>query len=255
MIDAHIHADCRPYEDFENMAVAGIEFALTLAHDPMRMSTSAVVLDHFYRILENDFSRAESNGLTLKAALGLHPRSICPDYELVLQKLPEFLERDEVVALGEVGLETDSDIEKEVFKTQLQMADEIGIKVVVHTPRRNKREITMKTLPIINKNIDPSMVVVDHVDSSIIDLMADFDGMLGITVQPQKMTPQEAVELLEGKFEDYGPERFMLDSDMSSSPSDPLSVPKTVHQLKLAGWDHEKINMLSHKNATNFYSL
>jgi len=28
----------------------------------------------------------------------------------------------------------------------------------------------------------------------------------------------------------------MLDSDMSSSPSDPLSVPKTVHELKLAGF-------------------
>jgi uncharacterized protein len=255
MIDAHIHADCRPYEDFEKMAVAGIEYALTLAHDPMRMSTSAVVLDHFYRILENDFPRAESNGLTLKAALGLHPRSICSDYKLVLEKLPWFLDQDEVVALGEIGLETASEIEKEVFKTQLQMADEMKIKVVVHTPRRNKREITIKTLSIINGNVDPSLVVVDHVDSSIIDLMADFDGMLGITVQPQKMTPTEAVQLLGETFNEYGPERFMLDSDMSSSPSDPLSVPKTVHQLKMAGWDNKKIKMLSYKNATDFYSF
>jgi uncharacterized protein len=255
MIDAHIHADCRPYEDFENMAVAGIESALTLAHDPMRMSTSAVVLDHFYRIIENDFPRAESNGLKLKAAIGLHPRSICPDYKLVLQKLPEFLDIDEVAAMGEIGLETASDIEKDVFKTQLQMADEMGIKVAVHTPRRNKREITIKTLSIIEKNIDSSRVVVDHVDPSIIDLVADFDGMLGITVQPQKMTPTEAVALLDETFSEYGPERFMLDSDMSSSPSDPLSVPKTVHQLKLAGWRDKKINMLCHQNAADFYNL
>lgn len=255
MIDAHIHADCRPYEDFERMAVAGIESALTLAHDPMRMTTSAVVLDHFYRILENDFKRAESNGLTLKAALGLHPRSICPDYKLVLRKLPWFLDREEVIALGEVGLETASNIEREVFRTQLKMADELDMKVAVHTPRRNKREITIKTLSLINNNIDPSLVVVDHVDASIIDLLADFEGMLGITVQPQKMTPQEAVELLEGTFDEYGPERFMLDSDMSSSPSDPLSVPKTVHQLKMAGWNDKKIEMLSKKNVTNFYGF
>jgi uncharacterized protein len=97
--------------------------------------------------------------------------------------------------------------------------------------------------------------VLDHVDPSIIDLMADFDGMLGITVQPQKMTPAEAVALLDEKFREYGPERFMLDSDMSSSPSDPLSVPKTVHQLKLSGWKDKKINMLCHKNAADFYSL
>jgi predicted metal-dependent TIM-barrel fold hydrolase len=255
MIDAHIHADCRPYEDFEDMAVAGIEYALTLAHDPMRMSNSAVVLDHFHRILENDFSRAEKNGLTLKAALGLHPRSICPDYEVVLQKLPDFLNQDEVIALGEVGLESASELEQEVFRTQLLMAGEMGMKVTVHTPRRNKREVTIKTLSIINDTIDPGLVVVDHVDPSIIDLMADFDGMMGVTVQPQKMTPTEAVELLDETFEEYGSERFMLDSDMSSSPSDPLSVPKTVHQLKLAGWDDKKIKKLSHDNATAFYGF
>lgn len=255
MIDAHIHADCRPYEDFEDMTVAGIESALTLAHDPMRMSNSAVVLDHFHRILENDFLRAESNGLTLKAALGLHPRSICSDYELVLEKLPDFLDHEKVVALGEVGLESASELEKEVFRTQLSMAGEIGMNVAVHTPRRNKREVTLKTLPIINETIDTTLVVVDHVDSSIIDLMEDFDGMMGITVQPQKMTPQEALKLLDGTFEEYGPERFMLDSDMSSSPSDPLSVPKTVHQLKLAGWESKKIKKLSQDNATNFYGF
>jgi predicted metal-dependent TIM-barrel fold hydrolase len=255
MIDAHIHADCRPYEDFEDMVVAGIEYALTLAHDPMRMSNSAVVLDHFHRILENDFSRAEKNGLTLKAALGLHPRSICPDYEVVLQKLPDFLNQDEVIALGEVGLESASELEQEVFRTQLLMAGEMGMKVTVHTPRRNKREVTIKTLSIINDTIDPGLVVVDHVDPSIIDLMADFDGMMGVTVQPQKMTPTEAVELLDETFEEYGSERFMLDSDMSSSPSDPLSVPKTVHQLKLAGWDDKKIKKLSHDNATAFYGF
>jgi len=255
MIDAHIHADCRPYEDFETMAIAGIESALTLAHDPMRMTTSAVVLDHFHRILENDFKRARNNGITLKAALGLHPRSICPDYRMVLRKLPWFLDQEEVIAIGEIGLETASDLEREVFRTQLQMADELDMKVAVHTPRQNKREVTIKTLSIIEGNIDPTRVVVDHVDSSIIDLMADFEGMLGITVQPQKMTPNEAVELLDGTFHDYGPERFMLDSDMSSSPSDPLSVPKTVHQLRLAGWDDKKIDMLSWKNASEFYGF
>ena len=116
MIDAHIHADCRPYEDFESMAIAGIESALTLAHDPLKMSASAVVLDHFHRIMENDIKRAEENGLTLKAALGLHPRSICQDYKLVLRKLPWFLDQDMVVALGEIGLETASNLERKYFE-------------------------------------------------------------------------------------------------------------------------------------------
>ncbi len=92
MIDAHIHADTRPYEDFEKMAVAGIEKAVSCAHDPMRMSTSEVVLDHIHRIMENDTKRAAENGLKLYSAVGVHPRSISSDYEIVLEKLPELLE-------------------------------------------------------------------------------------------------------------------------------------------------------------------
>ena len=165
--------------------------ALTLAHDPLQMSTSAVVLDHFLRILENDFHRAADNGLILKVGLGLHPRSICKDYKLVLQKLCGFLAKDEVIALGEVGLESASEIEKEVFRTQLHLADELAMKVVVHTPRRNKREISTQTLSIIEKNIDPSLVLVDHVDKSIVDLMLNFEGMLGITgAAPENDSPR-----------------------------------------------------------------
>ena len=58
MIDAHIHADTRPYEDFERMSVSGIKKAVTCAHDPLKMSTSDVVLDHIHRIMENDTKRA-----------------------------------------------------------------------------------------------------------------------------------------------------------------------------------------------------
>jgi predicted metal-dependent TIM-barrel fold hydrolase len=251
MIDAHIHADCRPYEDFEKMAIAGIESAVTLAHDPLRMSNSAVVLDHFHRMLNNDRERAAANGIRLYVALGVHPRSICPDVELVLEELPILLEDERVVALGEVGLETVSDEQEDIFKTQLLLADELDVKVVVHTPRRNKREVTEKTLSIIDENIDPALVQLDHVDASIIDLALEFGGLMGLTVQPLKVTPQEAVELLE----EYGCEGFALDSDMSSSPSDPLSVPRTVHQMKLAGLGDEEIEMVSHRNAAEFYRI
>ena len=251
MIDAHIHADCRPYEDFGKMAVAGVESAVTLAHDPLRMSNSGVVLDHFHRMLNNDRERAALNGIELYVAVGIHPRSICPDVERVLEELPGLLEDQRVVALGEVGLETLNEEQEDIFKTQLLLADELGMKVVVHTPRRNKREVTEKTLSIIEENIDPAQVQLDHVDSSIIDLALEFGGLMGLTVQPLKVTPLEAVKLLE----EYSGEGFVLDSDMSSSPSDPLSVPKTVHQMKLAGLSEKEVELVSHQNAAQFYGI
>lgn len=251
MIDGHVHADCRPYEDFKLMAVAGVEAAITCAHDPLKMSTCSVVLDHFHRILNNDFKRAADNGLKLYGAVGIHPRSISPDYEVVLSELPSLLTGEDVVALGEIGLETASPLEKKIFIKQLELAQEMEIKVIVHTPRSNKREVAKEALSIIDDHIDQSLVQIDHVDNSIIDLVADFKGLRGITVQPQKMTPQEAVKLLD----EYGVKKFALDSDMSSSPSDPLSVPKTVHEMKMAGFKNRDIDAVSRENVSMFYML
>ncbi len=251
MIDAHIHADTRPYEDFENIALAGVEKAITCAHDPLKMSSSVVVLDHIHRIMENDTKRAAINGVKLFCAVGVHPRSICSDYQNVLDKLPALLENENVVAIGEIGLEKASNLEIEVFKKQLYIAQELNRKIIVHTPRTNKKEVTNITASLIEEHIDSSLVQLDHVDGTIISRVSDFEGLLGLTVQPQKMTPEEAVQMMD----EYGYDKFVLDSDMSSSPSDPLSVPKTVHLLKLAGVDKEDIKKVSYTNASSFYGI
>lgn len=251
MIDSHIHADTRPYEDFEMMKIAGIKKAVTCAHDPLKMSTSQVVFDHWDRILSNDVKRAASNGLEIYTSLGIHPRSIATDYEVVLEKLPDYLKNDIVVAVGEIGLETASKSEKEIFKRQLKLAESLEMKVVVHTPRRNKKEVTGVTTSIIEENIDPERVIIDHVDKSIVDDVIELGSMLGITVQPLKMTADEAISLVS----DYGVEKFMLNSDMSSSPSDPLSVPKTVHKMRLAGFEEKDIDKVSNENASIFLGI
>ena len=201
--------------------------------------------------MENDTKRAANNGLNLYSAIGMHPRSISSDYEIVLDKLPEMLEYKNVVAIGEIGLETGSKFEIEVFKKQLNLAQDMNMKVIVHTPRTNKKEITEITASLIEDNIETNLVQLDHVDRSIIERVLDFEGLLGITVQPQKMTPDEAVNMMD----EYGYDKFVLDSDMSSSPSDPLSVPKTVHRLRLAGVESVNIKKVSYNNAADFFTI
>lgn len=251
MIDAHIHADTRPYEDFEKMAISGIEKAITCAHDPLRMTTSEVVLDHFHRLVSNDVERAGESGLRLYVALGLHPRSISKNYEIIIQALPNLLQNNLMVAIGEIGLETTSNEEINVFIKQLKIADDLKAKVIVHTPRTNKKEVTQTTKKIILENIDPKLVIIDHVDFNIVDDLIDHDFTLGLTVQPRKMSPNEAVHLLK----EYGTDRFILNSDISSSPSDPLSVPKTVHQMRLADFKEKDIAKVSEKNASAFFNI
>lgn len=251
MIDSHIHADARPYEDFEKMAIAGIETAITCAYDPLPMSSADVILDHWHRIINKDIKRAEENGLSLYAAIGIHPRGISRDFEVAMGKMPDLLSDDRVVAIGEIGLETVSQDQKELFKRQLLLAESLDMPVIVHTPRTNKKEVSGVTFRIIEENINPDMVVVDHVDNSIIEDVIELGTKIGVTVQPLKMTPKEAVLLIE----EYGTEDVFLDSDISSSPSDPLSVPKTVHKMKLAGFEEKSIEDVSCGNALNFFRL
>ncbi|MDO9044176.1 MAG: TatD family hydrolase [Methanobacteriaceae archaeon] len=251
MIDAHIHADTRPYEDFEKMAISGIDKAITCAHDPLRMTTSEVVLDHFHRLVSNDVKRANENGLKLYVALGLHPRSISKNHEIIIQALPNLLQNNLMVAIGEIGLEKTSSQEINVFIEQLKIADDLKAKVIVHTPRTNKKEVTKTTKKIILENINPKLVIIDHIDFDIVDDLIDQDFTLGITVQPLKMAPQDAVNLLK----EYGTDKFVLNSDISSSPSDPLSVPKTVHQMRLADFKEKDIAKVSEKNASAFFNI
>lgn len=251
MIDSHIHADTRPYEDFEKMAISGIDKAITCAHDPLRMTTSEVVLDHFHRLVSNDVKRAGENGLKLYVALGLHPRSISKNYDLIIQALPNLLQNNLMVAIGEIGLETTSNEEINVFIKQLKIAEDLNAKVIVHTPRTNKKEVTETTKKIILENIDPKLVIIDHVDFNIIDDLIDQEFTLGLTVQPRKMSSQDAVNLLK----EYGTDKFVLNSDISSSPSDPLSVPKTVHQMRLSDFKEKDIKNVSEKNASKFFNI
>jgi len=138
MIDAHIHADTRPYEDFEKMAIAGINKTITCAHDPLPMKVSAVTVEHIQRLLEVDAQRAKENGIKLYVAAGIHPRSMPRDYNKVIKNLPQILEDKRVVAIGEIGIEKGTQLEIKVLKEQLKLADELKIPVIVHTPQKQK---------------------------------------------------------------------------------------------------------------------
>ena len=74
------------------------------------------------------------NGLKLYSAVGVHPRSICNDYAIVIERISELVEDKNVVAIGEIGLETTSKSEVEVFKEQLKLAQDLNVKVIVHNP-------------------------------------------------------------------------------------------------------------------------
>lgn len=251
MIDTHMHADARSSEDFEKMFIGGIDTAISCSYYPYKVNNAEILLNHLNRILNFEPKRAMEYGLELKIALGIHPANAIKDNEIIFDSLKEWIDNKDIIAIGEIGLDENTELEKEVFKKQLELAEETKSKVIVHTPRKNKLEVLKDIKEIALENINPKLVVIDHINLNTIEEIIDDDFTIGLTVQPQKMEVEEAIEILDK----YDFDKFLLNSDISNKPSDPLSVPKTVRTLKRLGYKQDKIDKVAFKNAESFFNL
>lgn len=251
MIDTHIHADSRSGEDFREMFLSGIDKAITCSYYPYRIDAEIILLNHLNRILEFDTRRALEYGIDLKVALGIHPTNTIAKPEIIYKNLYDWISNGQIVAIGEIGLEDLTEDELVIFKKQLDIADETGSKVIIHTPRKNKLEVLKEIMDIVPQHLDEKQAVIDHINHDVIGEVIDSNYMLGLTVQPHKLDVDGAIDILKN----YGFDRFMLNSDMSNKPSDPLSVPKTIRELKRLGFEDCEIEKISHKNAENYFKI
>lgn len=251
MIDSHVHIDTRSTEDIEIIALAGVDAVISCAYEPYAVKSSEVLLNHFNKLLKCEKNRASENLLKLYLALGIHPQSICPNYESIFPELKKLLNDDSVVAIGEVGLEKGTNLELEVFISQLKLADELNKKVIIHTPRKNKEMILNKELELIHENISESLVLIDHINLETIEKVIDLPIKIGLSVQPAKLSVDDIVYLMD----EYSADKFILNSDMSHKPSNPLAVPETVHKLRKKNFDYNEINKVAFLNAKKFFDL
>ena len=251
MIDTHIHADARSGEDFNEMYLSGIDTAVTCAFYPYKIDNDTVLLNHLMRILNYDAKRANEHGLELKVALGIHPTNTTVDGEIIYEQLYKWIENEDIIAIGEIGLEDLTEDEYRIFKKQLDIAEETKSNVIIHTPRKNKSEVLDEILDILPQHISPEYVVIDHINQNVVDKVISTDYTLGLTVQPQKMDKSEAINILN----EYGFDKFLLNSDISNKASDPLSVPKTIRELTRQDFDKKEIDKIAFKNAEKFFNL
>lgn len=246
-----MHADARSGEDFEKMYLAGIDTAITCSYYPYKIPHEMILLNHLNRILELDTKRAKEYGLDLKVALGIHPTNTSINPELIFESLYKWIDEKQIIAIGEIGLEDLTDNEIAILKRQLDIAEETKSKVIIHTPRKNKKEVLKVITDIVPQHLDESQAVIDHINPQVICDAIDTECMLGLTVQPQKMDKFEAISILD----EYGFDRFLLNSDISNKQSDPLSVPKTVRELTRQGYKKSEIEKVACRNAQKFFKI
>ena len=142
MIDTHIHADARSSEDFDKMFISGIDTAISCSYYLYKLDNNPeILLNHLKRILNFEPRRAIEYGLDLKIALGIHPTNSLKNNTIIFDSLKKWIENKDIIAIGEIGLDENTELEREVFKKQLELAEETKTKVIIHTPRKNKLEV------------------------------------------------------------------------------------------------------------------
>ena len=168
-----------------------------------------------------------------------------------MEILPRFALKEGVVAIGEIGYDDQTELEDKYFRLQLELAKELALPVMIHTPHRDKKRGTTRSMDVCEEHgIDPSMVIVDHNNEETVQEVLDRGYWAAFSIYPStKMGSARMVELLKT----YGPERIIVDSACDWGISEPLGVAKTALLAEKEGIDKEAIRLICYQNALDAY--
>ena len=254
-IDLHAHMISRSTDDYEQMALAGClavtEPAFWAGYD---RRSADVFADYFDHITDFEPKRAAQYGIQHYAWLCLNPKE-GEDRELtkqVLKIIPEFLERPNVLGIGEIGLNRATRNELETFKDHVELALEHNQMIHIHTPHlEDKYKGTKIIVETLSKDgrIDPSRVMIDHAEEHTMPMILDAGFWTGVTLYPvTKTTPGRAVDM----FERYGTDRICVASACDWGPSEPIAVPYFAMEMRRRGHSKEEVNKVILENPATF---
>jgi uncharacterized protein len=254
IIDPHIHMTSRTTDDYQAMAAAGIvavvEPAFWLGQP---RTTIGSFIDYFNSLVGWERFRASQFGIRHFCTMGLNPKeSNNPTLAgEVLALLPRYLDKDGVVAIGEIGFDDQTDAEEASMVQQFELAREFELPVLVHTPHRDKKQGTIRTIDIVRRvGFPEERVLIDHNTEETLPIVLETRCWAGHTIYPfSKMDEQRMAALVKK----YGSDRIIVNSAADWGISDPLKVPKTIAVMREQGIPDETISRIVWDNPVAFF--
>jgi len=254
-IDPHIHMVSRTTDDYQAMRAAGIVAVIEPAFWLGQARTEASSFkDYFSTLVGWERFRASQFGIKHFCTIGLNSKEANNEAlaEKVMDLLPLFAGKEGVVAIGEIGYDDQTPAEDKYFRLQIELALQFNLPVMVHTPHRDKKNGTLRSMDVLEEHgIAPHMVVIDHNNEETAKQVLDRGYWAAFTIYPNtKMGNERMVEVVK----QYGSERIIVDSSADWGVSDPLSVPKTAALMLEKGISKEDVHLTCYKNALTAYS-
>ena len=253
-IDPHAHMISRTTDDYEAMTAAGIVAVIEPAFWIGQARTNVgSYRDYLSHILGFERFRASQFGIQHYCCIGLNSKEANNEglAEDVMQILPEFATKEGVVAIGEIGFDEQTALEEKYFRLQLDLARELDLPVMIHTPHRDKKRGASRSMDIIIEHkLAPNRVVIDHVNEETVREVTDRGFWAAFSIYPHsKMTAPRMCEIVR----QYGVGHLLVDSACDWGVSDPLSVPKTAMLLAEQGVSAHEVHRVTYGNALTAY--
>jgi len=253
-IDPHAHMISRTTDDYQAMRDAGIVALIEPAFWQGQPRTHvATYEDYLAAIMGFERFRASQFGIRHYCTVGLNSKEANDEAlaEAVMEILPGFALKEGVVAIGEIGYDEQTALEDLYFRAQIELARRIDLPILVHTPHRDKKAGTLRSMAVCAEHgIDPSMVIVDHNNEETIDAVLEGGYWAAFSVYPTtKMGKKRMVSLMKR----YGAERVIVNSACDWGISEPLAVVKTAELALASGVPAEAVHLACYANALAAY--
>ena len=256
-IEPHGHMVSRTTDDYLDMITAGCaavcEPAFWAGYD---RSSVHGFYDYFCQLTDYEPKRAAKFGLPHFSWLCINPKE-SEDVGLakeVIALIPKFLDRPNVLGIGEIGLNKNSRNEMAVLEMHVDLAARAQQLILVHTPHlEDKLKGTRLILDVLkaDRRIRPERCIIDHVEEHTVQLVLDAGFWAGMTLYPEsKCTSARAIDILER----CGHERLWMNSACDWGVSVPLAVPRTALEMRKRGHSAEAIDQMIYQNPARFLS-
>ncbi|MFL6473332.1 MAG: TatD family hydrolase [Nitrososphaeraceae archaeon] len=274
----------RTTDDYEAMSIAGIEVIVQPSFwlgGPRRFV--GTFEDYWEHMISFETQRAKEFGIEHFVCISVNPKEAI-ERPLALDAIDAmvkngYLDRERVVAVGELGYNLINDLEEEVFVKQMDVAAEKNMLMTVHLPHNNKLEGMKRIERILLNNNDGDgdgddekvnkgassdgtigsgsskynreKILVDHNVEETIEKTLELGMWAGLSVYPvTKLSPERAIKIIKK----YGTERIMIHSAADWGISDPLSVPLVAREMRKSGeFTINDIERVTFYNAYEYY--
>ena len=256
-IDPHIHMISRTTDDYDRMAKCGCvavsEPAFWAGFD---RGSADGFHDYFRQLTEYEPKRAAKSHIKHYSWLCINAKeaeNVSLSRE-VIAMIPEFLDKPNVLGIGEIGLNKNTANEATIFQEHVDLAMKTDELILIHTPHlEDKYKGTRMIIDMLQNDprVKPERVCIDHVEEHTVRHALDGGFWCGMTLYPiTKCTPSRAADIIEM----VGTDRIMVNSAGDWGHSDPLAVPKARLEMARRGHTPETIDTISYGNPLKFLS-